>query len=673
VSGSARPRALAIAGILTAGILIGATAVSPAQDAGRPIGEGPLGNDVFLPTSEGAARALATGDEALAKKDDPASRDAALDSWWKALAESEAFECVPSFSSSGAPRGVEAVEISVARRLRAAGADVARAWRERFESGASAALVAAGDDPASLARVERIYPATRGGARAALALSDREYESGDLPGAATWLDRARAHADARDAPLAAAIARRSDALRAGTSRTRATGDRAIGDADGWRRAGTLVLSSTVVLPPDPGSTAQEAPRPGVEPGVALLEDGRVCVQGATSVHVVDDAGRTESLDLLSAVHGHSWVWPAPFAEEGERWPLLPATSGARIFAVAGRAARAQGNALIALEMRPGSARPELLWAYSDAGFLGPDGATIAMPEALGTGLWEFEPGPVVLEGALVLQARQWTGESEDHPSVDERSVRAWCLALDLATGTPRWKRLLASGASGKARLQGARGFAHPAQPLAAQDGRVLAGTAIGAAAWIDAVDGRITATFRYRRAPDGSRTWKLSAPIPLGRTAGEGLGPILWGPPDSDRRYLLAPEDGGEIGGAFRLESREIGRDAAPFAASGPRGILLAAGDRASFGSVLPATEERADSVQLPRSDREPARGLASEARVLAADDRAAYLLDVQADLRILASPKLPGRADDPLGSIAARGEHVYVAGERTLWVLNAR
>ena len=39
----------------------------------------------------------------------------------------------------------------------------------------------------------------------------------------------------------------------------------------------------------------------------------------------------------------------------------------------------------------------------------------------------------------------------------------------------------------------------------------------------------------------------------------------------------------------------------------------------------------------------------------------------------MIAAVRLPGRADDPLGSIAARGEKVYVAGDRTLWILNAR
>jgi len=48
-------------------------------------------------------------------------------------------------------------------------------------------------------------------------------------------------------------------------------------------------------------------------------------------------------------------------------------------------------------------------------------------------------------------------------------------------------------------------------------------------------------------------------------------------------------------------------------------------------------------------------------------------LLDVDAELRLIAVVDLPGRADDPLGAIGAREDRVYVAGERNLWILNAR
>ena len=558
--------------------------------AGRPLGEGPLGNDVFLPTSDAAERALAAGDEALAK-----SRADALDAWSRALSESEAFDCAPVVSGSGLPRGAEAVELAVARRLRAAGPEAVRAWRDRFEAGAGAALAAAGGDPSSLARVERTFPMTRAGTRAALALADLLHESGAGPGASTWLDRARAHADPADRPLVEALARRSEAFRRGS---------AAEAEDAWRRASGLAIASTVTLATEPSLPVAPQPpgRPlrGIEPGIAILDDGRVCVQGSESLHLVDASGRSESLHLVETVRGHGWVWPPPFAEEGERWPLLPAASRSSVFVVAGRASNAQGNALLAFDAPSGAVRPELAWGYSDAGFLGGDKSLLSIDEVLGPGLWEFEPGPIVVERTLIVQARQWTGERGERPAVDERSVRAWCLGLDTLSGAVRWKRLVASGASGEGRIQGARGFARPAQPLAALSGAVLAGTAIGAAAWIDAVDGRVTATLRYRRGPEGARTWELGSPLPLGAES-PGPRPILWCPPDSDRGYVLWPEPGGEFGGAFRIETREIGRDAASFGASGSRAILLAAGSAPPSDAWIPGPE--------PDSNRSPSRG----------------------------------------------------------------
>ncbi len=67
---------------------------APVERAGAQStqGEGPLGNDVFLPTSDRAARALAEGDEALTKSlgakgpvaRDPVDRTASFEAWRRA-------------------------------------------------------------------------------------------------------------------------------------------------------------------------------------------------------------------------------------------------------------------------------------------------------------------------------------------------------------------------------------------------------------------------------------------------------------------------------------------------------------------------------------------------------------------------------------------------------------
>src|SRR6187397_2294457 len=120
-------RGSAGAGVLALGI---AAALVSAQNPPRPIGEGPLANDVYLPTSDAAAKALAAGDEVLAGTEGDAAkrRDDALEAWWRALFESEAFDGVPILTGSSTQRGTEPVEVAVARRLAAAGPEIDRAW-----------------------------------------------------------------------------------------------------------------------------------------------------------------------------------------------------------------------------------------------------------------------------------------------------------------------------------------------------------------------------------------------------------------------------------------------------------------------------------------------------------------------------------------------------------------
>jgi hypothetical protein len=298
--------------------------------------------------------------------------------------------------------------------------------------------------------------------------------------------------------------------------------------------------------------------------------------------------------------------------------------------------------------------------------VGEDGNVLKTEELLGPGLWEFEPGPLVAGGTVLVQAHQWTSAGEEPASVDERAVRAWCLALDLESGRPRWKRLLAVGASAKGRLQGARGFAHPAQPIALLGGQALFGTGIGVGARVDVCDGRVVAAWKFRRAPEGSDRWSLGPPL-VGAA-------ISWAPPDSDRVYFLRPDAGGVDGVPGPLGVREIGDDVGPIAACGSDLILLSrAGGRTTVARLDPKSGRRVDSVELPTGERFAPCGLASESRAVVAGDRAAYLFDLDHDARLLELVPLPGRGEDPEGAVAARGDRVYVAGERRLWILKAR
>src|SRR5262249_25751618 len=141
------------------GVLALAALASWAQG---PAGEGPLGNDVLLPVSEEASKALLAGDELVAKKDGDraANLAAALEAWGRALPAAEDGDCVPVAGEPAARRGVESVEGAVLRRLAEAGSELSLAWSARFAAIAESARVAAHEDPVALARVERGYPRT---------------------------------------------------------------------------------------------------------------------------------------------------------------------------------------------------------------------------------------------------------------------------------------------------------------------------------------------------------------------------------------------------------------------------------------------------------------------------------------------------------------------------------
>ena len=128
------------------------------------------------------------------------------------------------------------------------------------------------------------------------------------------------------------------------------------------------------------------------------------------------------------------------------------------------------------------------------------------------------------------------------------SIQAWLFGFDRHSGELLWRRLLATGAD---LVQGTDRFATgsvprlSAQPLAASDGLVFAGTHLGAAALLDGLDGRPLWSVKCRRRsaqqpgwPGGRPSWSPANP-----------GAVLWAPFDSDHLYTLSTDlealDGG--------------------------------------------------------------------------------------------------------------------------------
>jgi hypothetical protein len=627
-------------------VLVIAAALGAQDDSSRrpwPQGEGALGNDVFLPASERATASLAQGDLAITAS--PPDLSGALDAWRSGLAESEPIDCVAS------PRGTESVERAVLRRLRAGGAELEAAWRVRFESSAGQAFDAARGNADALARAARSWPMTRAGTRAALALADRALEEGDAGSAATWLERADAQADARDADLKAAIARRRSALAA-------LGREAASPQPGsWDSAQRLEVEARVTL------ASTQPPREGIRPGLAFLRDGRIAVQCADTLHLVGQDAKAASFPLRALVREFGWSWIEPFVERGEAWILRPATDGERIALVAGRAARTRGNALLLLEPDRGRKEPSLAWGYSDGGFRSAAGGPRTLEETLGPGLWEFEPGPVFAGGAVFAQLRQWTAEGDQPPSLDESAVRAWCFAFDAETGLPRWKTLLAVGPSAKVELWGTRGIARPADPLVELEGRLFAGTAIGAGVCLGR-DGDPIWSLRNRRAPEGAARWRCGAALRVAGASAAVRGSLLWTPSDSDRMYLL-PD--------LRAPA-EIDGHVEAIGMHGDRVLLLSGtGDRGALATLDLASGAASRSIELPRGDRLAGGILVGGTRAIVASDLRVDLIDLTRDLYLLDSIPLEGADADPAAGIAARSDRAYVTSERALWILRAR
>src|SRR5262245_19667044 len=130
-----------------------------------------------------------------------------------------------------------------------------------------------------------------------------------------------------------------------------------------------------------------------------------------------------------------------FAEADLSWPLEPAAGDEHAILVLGRARRDLGNACVSVAADLAGAGDALEWALSPSGWKVRGREVVPLAAALGAGVWEFQPGPVVDGARVLVAARQW--DEIDPPRVDERRTKAWVLALDLASGGVIWKRRLA--------------------------------------------------------------------------------------------------------------------------------------------------------------------------------------------------------------------------------------
>jgi hypothetical protein len=682
-------------------ILLALFLLAPAGGQGTDV-EGPLRNDTYLPTSQGAQEALAQGDRAWRRALDggaaaPGERTAAFDAWQGALADSAVGDVVrladpvadaqALFPDGDATHGrrVEGVAAAVLRRLESLSPADLVAWTGRFDPLAEAALATAPYRRAHLERIERNWPLTRAAALAGLRCADLCLEEGRPAGARTWVQRARRHLAAGepgrgiDRALDQALARRTHLLNEILPKLA---------PEAWRGATRLHLVRGLRLESDRHLGRDPRPAPlgrGLRPGLTHLEDGGLAVQTPQGLVWVNGAtvrgepghlvNRQSLADLLDLPPLRPYASPSAGG-----WPLSPAGDGRHVVVVidrghTGRVVRefqlpARSNHLVC--MRAGeSGRTDLVWHLSDDGLERVDGTVIPLAQAVGLeGHLEFQPGPVVHEGILFVQARVL-----DDPTAEgqARGGGLVLLALDVATGALRFTRDLTRAADLRRDLGGRNGsrgdVPTSGMPLAIVDGLLVIGTNVGLVCAFDAVDGRWAWGVRTRRRDPEAEGWPGSrAPMPLELRGGRA---ILVAPFDSDRLYALPP--GLALGERFFVQAPQpLGSMLDLVGGSGEELLFLGRDGRHQALCTRRPGQDMVSALYLGRGEGFGGAAVASPERVILSSDRAVQLFDRTQGNLLISVVDLPDLGAGRGGNVTVRGDRVFVLGRDTLWLLSA-
>ena len=650
---------------------------SPQEVAPPDLGqERPLRNDLVLPIDTRAQAEIERGDRAWSE-----GRAAlAFDAWQSALEVSSTGQSVAPLSSDtnqprpfSDPEGsherrTEGVAYAVLRRLSSLTREESAAWRGRVAPLAEAATRRAGIDRARLMRLERNFPFTEGALRAALRLADLSLERGLLGSASAWLTRARRHVAALDpSTTLARRGREAVALRQDSLRPAPASDPGL-----WKAAKGLRAVAFTPLSGRPraqrSSLRSDLGR-RVETGAVILADGSLVVQAAMMLARVDREGTVQRFPLasLDALSFEMQPYASP-ASGG--WPLLPVTDGRSLWMVVGREGPRTAGALACIDFDEGGL-PFSRWVLGEEGLIrrGPGNTRIPRDVIVGPGRWSWQPGPVLDQDTLFVQAREMPEEEGQ-----ARSERLWLCAFEAATGLLRWKRDLGRPADlaqeSLGRFGGSSLAASPGMPLALHEGRVFVGTNNGQGVLLDAIDGRIVWSFKNRRRSAEQRGWTGSRRPGVHRR-GEGTPWVSWAPFDSDFMYALrlAPDLGQGI-----LAARPWAQSEAidVISADEQGAVLLGRSGARRVVLEKPPGEGLRHALYLGRAESFSGAGLASAKRVLLASDRALYLFDRTRELLLLDTVAFEGGQGGGGGGLWAHGNRVWVVGEDAVWTFEA-
>jgi outer membrane protein assembly factor BamB len=397
-----------------------------------------------------------------------------------------------------------------------------------------------------------------------------------------------------------------------------------------------------------------------------MRDGSLVIHVPLMLARVDRDGGVERFPI-SGLRGLSNEMQ-PFASSSSGgWPLLMATEGDSLWMVVGRGGPRADNALACVGFDEGGL-PFTRWVLGVRGLIQAesDEPVAARADMLGEGTWGWQPGPVLHEGKLFVQARQLPEEDGE-----TRGERVWLCAFDAWTGRLIWKRDLGRpadlGQESAGRFGSGALASSPGMPLALVSGRVFVGTNAGSCSLVDAVDGRLVWSFKNRRREEGAVGWAGSRP-PSMALGPAGVNTLSWAPFDSDYLYELRAEP--DLGrGLLSGRPWEQG-EAIDVVTLDARGAVLLgrSGSRRVVLERRPGEETKL-RLYLGRAERFGGRALASQERVLLTSDRALYLFDRSRELLLLTAVPLEEGGG---GGVWAAGDRIWVLGEDALWTFEA-
>jgi hypothetical protein len=651
-------------------VLVAITATPPAlsadvEDPWRS--KGTFGNDTWLPHDVALERILAAADEALEADGNDAKPEDVFGAWDAALEEAapgawvrwdtrmhwESTDEVPPLWSD---RRTEGLFSAILLRQAAAGGALHLPWNKYIEGAADAALEAALALPVErayrpLASLSARYPGSRASARAALYCCEWERERGREHHARAWLARAKESAALlKDEALNAAVLARIE-------------EPPAREHEPWERADSWEVVDFALLTDDLGSPAS-----GVRGLTRWGEEG-VFIQSAELAWTLGTRGSAQAISLRGLAERAGQPLARRWMRPGSKWRHQPTVHDEVVFSVLGRARNDRSNALIAFEAGD---IPLPRWSLGQGGWRDSKGELLArLADAIGPGAWEFQPGPLVVDDLLIVQARRWElSDSNGRLSlVDPARAEATALALELTSGALVWKAALARGSElfgdPGARFSTAEIPSRSAPSPRLCGSSLVFATGLGACVALDLADGRAQRAVLGQRV-EGGIPWAQSA------VATNPLSSI-WTPYGGETAYEIALGTGHPdlFTSPFTSPPERASEWSSLVGAHDER--LLVAVSRRGRHQIELVGESAHRSVQLsPGETLQGAHALGS-ARLLSVSDQGLFVFDLERELYLVGHVPLdPSVTCLPAGLVAA-GSWAWALTEAGLYRLRIR